>query len=448
MLQHRMFFLLFLLLSLSIEKVSSFSFPPSHSHQFRLFASTPPIPTPIPTQFNVVLTHCTADFDTLASAVGLARLWSSASSDPLPTFVCLPRSAHPTVLKYLSLHNHLFPIRTLKSLEVDVENFNKQQRSQLNANHLPLKLKAINKLGLVDAQHLSRIGPASTLVPHSSSLLIVDHHPTTNNKDGEPVSDIPHPHMQFTIEPVGSVTTIIVEMCLKAALILKEEEATLFALGIHSDTGSLTFDSTTSRDVDALCHLQGTKSSDSAKASQMVIAEFCVNNNAGGDLSEDQVNVLTSALDNVNTTTIEGVSISTVLLRSESGFITGLSSVTKDVLDLSGSDVLILGLVYDSKISSSSPSPFSSSSKSKNLLLKTTAKTASKEQLLAAFTKIDLDKSNFLNAKEISKALNDEANIVVSEVSERSERALRKTRILAMNQHPRNGYRHNGCIHY
>jgi len=36
------------------------------------------------------------------------------------------------------------------------------------------------------------------------------------------------------------------------------------------------------------------------------------------------------------------------------------------------------------------------------------------------------------------------------EVSERSELALWKTSILAMNQHPRNGYRlHNGyCIHY
>ena len=34
------------------------------------------------------------------------------------------------------------------------------------------------------------------------------------------------------------------------------------------------------------------------------------------------------------------------------------------------------------------------------------------------------------------------------EVSERSERALRKTSILAMKQHPRNGYRHYGYIHY
>jgi len=35
-----------------------------------------------------------------------------------------------------------------------------------------------------------------------------------------------------------------------------------------------------------------------------------------------------------------------------------------------------------------------------------------------------------------------------AEVSERSERALMKTSILAMNRIPRNGYRHNGYIHY
>ena len=39
-------------------------------------------------------------------------------------------------------------------------------------------------------------------------------------------------------------------------------------------------------------------------------------------------------------------------------------------------------------------------------------------------------------------------NLSCGEVSERSERALMKTSILAMNQHPRNGYRHNGYIHY
>ena len=77
--------------------------------------------------FNVVLTHCTADFDTLASAMGLAKLWSTPhntstrtngfdNNTPLPTYVVLPRGAHPSVHRFLALHEHLFPIRTLKSL--------------------------------------------------------------------------------------------------------------------------------------------------------------------------------------------------------------------------------------------------------------------------------------------------------------------------------------------
>jgi len=90
-------------------------------------------------KFNVVLTHCTADFDSLASAVGLSKLWStprgevgevresseeyddddnyhqsahySTPEEFSPTYVVLPRGAHPGVEKFLSLHKHLFPIR-------------------------------------------------------------------------------------------------------------------------------------------------------------------------------------------------------------------------------------------------------------------------------------------------------------------------------------------------
>ena len=108
----------------------------------------------VPTSgFNVVLTHCTADFDSLASAVGLAKLWSSQntattggdksnfdSGSHLPTFVVLPRGAHPSVQRFLALHKHLFPIRSLKSLPDD--------------------LSGLNRLGLVDAQRRDRIGPA------------------------------------------------------------------------------------------------------------------------------------------------------------------------------------------------------------------------------------------------------------------------------------------------
>lgn len=46
---------------------------------------------------------------------------------------------------------------------------------------------------------------------------------------------------------VGSVSTIIAEQLHEKGLDMEAAEATLLALGIHADTGSLTFDSATSR---------------------------------------------------------------------------------------------------------------------------------------------------------------------------------------------------------
>lgn len=46
---------------------------------------------------------------------------------------------------------------------------------------------------------------------------------------------------------VGSVSTIITEKLQERGLQMEEAEATLLALGVHSDTGSLTFDSATAR---------------------------------------------------------------------------------------------------------------------------------------------------------------------------------------------------------
>ena len=110
----------------------------------------------------------------------------------------------------------------------------------------------------------------------SEQLFILDHHV-------DATSDINHPTIEYLIENVGSVTTLIVEKIREQCEAnLREEESTLMALGIHSDTGSLTFDSTTTRDVDALCWLQGSASSKKSRASQEVIAEFCSTSVSGG----------------------------------------------------------------------------------------------------------------------------------------------------------------------
>ena len=82
-------------------------------------------------ELDVVLTHTMADFDALASAVGLAKIWSAESlggeskgenaSAGWTRDVCviLPRGAHPIVAEFLALHKHLFPIRSLKSVVSD-----------------------------------------------------------------------------------------------------------------------------------------------------------------------------------------------------------------------------------------------------------------------------------------------------------------------------------------
>jgi hypothetical protein len=76
-------------------------------------------------------------------------------------------------------------------------------------------------------------------------------------------------------------------------------------------------------------------------ASQTAIAEHAM-----PTLSSEQQGVLTQALININSTTHQGVTISTVLLSAD-GFIPGLATVTKDALDLSSSDVFLLAVCYE-----------------------------------------------------------------------------------------------------
>jgi len=60
----------------------------------------------------------------------------------------------------------------------------------------------------------------------------------------------------------------------------------------------------------------------------------------------------------------------------------------------------------------------------------------------------DLDLATNEGKKEAATLMLTACRSIRVKVSEGSERALMKTRILAMNKNPRNGYRHDGYIHY
>lgn len=65
---------------------------------------------PVKRDLDVVLCHVTADYDTLAAAVGLAKFRGGN------TIVVLSGGSNPTVERFLSLFQPLFPIRNPKNV--------------------------------------------------------------------------------------------------------------------------------------------------------------------------------------------------------------------------------------------------------------------------------------------------------------------------------------------
>mmetsp|Transcript_21287 Transcript_21287/g.27511 ORF Transcript_21287/g.27511 Transcript_21287/m.27511 type:complete len:649 (-) Transcript_21287:192-2138(-) len=257
--------------------------------------------------YNVVLTHTTADFDSLASAVGLAKLWRK--EDPwTDCFVVLPRGSHPGVAEFLSLHMNMFPIRSASSLDPEMA----------------------KKVGVVDAQRRDRLGKAGQkFVDCAEEITVIDHHMTKNTDLNA---------TNFILDNVGSVTTLVTEMLMKDnSIVLMDAEATLLALGIHADTGSLTYDSATDRDARCLAWLMANG------ANQQVISEY-----SHLSLAPEQQFFLMEAFKNFNQTMHNGAIIGSVVLHG-SQYVSGMSRVAQNLLDLTNTDVVLFGLVYKNK---------------------------------------------------------------------------------------------------
>jgi tRNA nucleotidyltransferase (CCA-adding enzyme) len=259
---------------------------------------------------NVVLTHTHADFDSLAGAVALAKVWSVERPEH-PTHVVMPRGVNPLVARFLAYHKHLLPVRGFKTIRED----------------------DIRAVGVVDTQMSERVGPAAPWLDVAEHVAVYDHHVGIEG-------DI-EPH-EVVVEPVGSSTTVLVERLRalkesppdgKPPLELTEADATLFALGIRADTGALSFPGTTPRDGMALVWLM------EHGASQVAIAEF-----GQARLSAVQRDLLAEAMSSVSHTNHEGLKIGTVHLDTGRGFITGMAAVAEELLQLMSYDVLVVGV--------------------------------------------------------------------------------------------------------
>lgn len=219
----------------------------------------------------IITTHINADFDALASMIAANKLY--------PDAVLVFPGAQEKNLRNFFLHSasYLFNFLKLKHVELD-------------------KLK---RLILVDTRQKSRIGKFADLVDKKGiEIHIYDHHPDSDD-------DIKG-HVEV-IKQVGATTTILAQLIKEKGIQLSTDEATLMCLGIHEDTGSFTFSSTTAEDYYAAAWLS------SQGANHNIIADMLTR-----ELTAEQIWLLNDLTKAASRKIINGVEVViTKVIRDE-----------------------------------------------------------------------------------------------------------------------------------
>ena len=237
---------------------------------------------------HLVLTHEQADFDAVASLLAVRLM------DPGATAV-LPRRLNRNVRAFLTLYGDRLPL-----VEFD-----------------DLRRGPIERITLADTQNLVSVKGYRAGVP----VHVVDHHPRT--------AALPE-NWTAHIEPLGATTTLLVEDIQQLGLELDLVQATMLLLGIYEDTGSLTYGSTTPRDIRACAWLI------EAGANLQIAADFL-----NHPLSESQRALYDRLFEAATTHEIQGLTI--VITAAEApGFLDEISTLAHKLRDLFDPDGLFV----------------------------------------------------------------------------------------------------------
>lgn len=170
---------------------------------------------------HLITSHLNTDFDSLASMIAIQKLYPDA-------VICPPGSMSRKVRDFMAKHGRHWATKILKPKKIPLDE--------------------VTLMIVVDTRSRSRIGPFAALAGRQDvAVHVYDHHPATPD-------DIPAE--EFVYEPIGAATTMILEHLLNERKDITPEEATLFALGIYDDTGAMTYETTTERDIAAISYLR------------------------------------------------------------------------------------------------------------------------------------------------------------------------------------------------
>ncbi|MBN1430100.1 MAG: CBS domain-containing protein [Anaerolineae bacterium] len=162
---------------------------------------------------DVILTHDNSDFDALASQLAAHKLTPEATP-------VLSQRLNRNLRHFLALYWDELPF--------------------VKPDDLPRQ--PIERAIIVDTQNV----PSIRGMGKKTAIRIIDHHA---EREATPEG------WQVIIDTIGATTTLLVEQIKELTIALTPIEATLLALGIYEDTGSLSYGTTTPRDIYAAAWL-------------------------------------------------------------------------------------------------------------------------------------------------------------------------------------------------
>src|SRR6266487_1398988 len=250
----------------------------------------------------VIATHGNTDFDAFAAMLAARRLYPGSVA-------CLAGSLNRNVREFYRLHADELGLAEASRLE----------------------LEAIRRLVVVETSHASRLGELEPVALNPDvEKIVFDHH-----AGGPPEWASPE---HTVVSSDGALTTTLVGVLAEREIPVTPLEATAFALGIHEDTGSLTYPTASQRDAEALawCLRHG--------ARQELLAEFLHT-----PLTDDERELLSTLVKEVRPNDLGGVEV-LVGAVAWPRYVDGVSNLAHKVIDLTDCRALVLLVQMDGRV--------------------------------------------------------------------------------------------------
>lgn len=249
---------------------------------------------------DIILAHRQLDFDALASMVAAQKIYPNS-------VMVMDGKPNVYVQDFLALSRDQLRFRKAQDINMD----------------------EVSRVILVDTHQLHRAGSLGEKVAQVSGikLEIYDHHPYSGTIESGMV-----------IEPVGACATLLVEKLAEFGVPLSSFEATLIAIGIYDDTGSLLFDSTTVRDVQAVAYLL-------EQGANLGVISTCLRR----PLAEEQKELLQELLDQGQTEFFDGLPVYMAYAETED-YVGGLALLAHRVGELESADTWFLLVKMENRV--------------------------------------------------------------------------------------------------